>query len=903
MDKKDTKKNIDIRIMRLNKWYVPKSMDLRDCKEPVILGYFDELQIIEPELETLSESLNPFTKGYRLLDAWKNKYKSTTVDCSSQEQILFLNVSEEENETGVNFSKKTVEDFWDKMRKSIYPFLFLSMIHISHCGNLALALQKIKTVFGDNYLSYISYDYCDIVLFAQNLTISAFMERIKRLFEGSEKVIFDTFSMVSFHPEYKVSNNLNESETTGLQVTINLSIRDHDAFTKWYQTEISDKELADIDYDLFGRHDISIIKDNPDTAWLMQIMNKLHDKRNQKNFWTFETFIKIKNDAASMNLCSDTASDLEEIHKTVSKRLQDKIEELKAAINKSEIIDKTRYILPVYEVRDCICSIVKNSFAEEFVCCIYESFLHFVTYMTKEIPKIGEYPDKIRFQEKKIAEVYDRYFVALNTLVNSTMHNERQFVQATAFNAVFYSVPPKIMAFYNAYIYRMKQILEDEKLGKYTFLIYPSFSPNISIDQISLNETPPCDRILTIRISESALYDIESVMYQMVHELAHYVGWNLRCRDVREEKIVSILVRWILEDCKMEDQTFQMLECCLPKAKDKKTDATVDGNEKSAIYLDNLSEIGNVILRILENSKFMYDLYKAYGEGPSEETSEFSDRLLEDCGIETSQKNAYLDNYLEQYATVKCQEFYSKLKRIYEPDKKKKYKSYITLIKSVYSECYADLQMIILLGMNAEDYLKTFLLNLKIPAETLLSQPKDLIRISSIFRTMITSGLWNINKDKYSDGFMSVYHFIADYNQKVEKTMEQDRNSLSEEKAATLSEKAAKFDFENGIRLKGHLLLDSVLVLNAESNNMVPLTDIASGLYEYLLEVLDVSLTEYSTPDKAGKISQVRDLIKTILCFDDAVEVFNRVENELISYKREGCHIYIQEEHSEECEQ
>lgn len=900
MDKKGTKKNIDIRIMRLNKWYVPKSMDLRDCKEPVILGYFDELQIIEPELEASTENLNPFTRGYHSLDAWKNDNKSTTIDYSSQEQILFLNISEEENETGANFSQKTVEDFWDKERKSLYPYLFLSMIHISHSGKLALALQKIKTVFGDNYLSYISYDYCDIVLFAQNLTIPAFMERIKRLFEEPEKVIFDTFSMVSFHPKYEVSSNLNEAETTRIQVTINLSIRDHDAFAKWYQTEISGNELIDIDYDLFGRHDISIIKDNPDTAWLIQIMNKLHDKKNQKNFWTFETFIKIKNDDASMKLCSDTASDLEEIHRTVSERLQDKIEELKVAINESEIIDKTRYILPVYEVRDCICSIVKNSFAEEFVCCIYESFLHFVAYMTKEIPRIGEHPDKIRFQEKKIAEVYDQYFVAMNTLVNSTMHNERQFVQATAFNAVFYSVPPKIMAFYNAYIYRMKQILEDENLGKYTFLIYPSFSPNISIDQISLNATPPCDRILTIRISESALYDIESVMYQMVHELAHYVGWNLRCRDVREEKIVSILVRWVVEECKMEDQTYQILQSCLPKAEDKKTAAAVDGDEKSAIYLDNLSEIGNAILRKLEDSNFIYELYKAYGEGTSEETSEFNDHLLEDCGIERNQNNAYLDNYLEQYATVKCQEFCGKLKRVNEPDKILKYKSYITLIKSVYRECYADLQMIILLGMNAEDYLKTFLLNLRIPAETLLSQPKDLIRVSSIFRTMITCGLWNISKAEYSDSFMSVYQLIAEYNQKVEKTTEQDRISLSEEKSAALSEKAAKFDFENGIRLKGHLLLGSAPDLKAESQNMVPLTAIASGLYEYLLEVLEVSLIEYSTSERAEKIRQARELIKKILCFDDAVEVFNCVEKELISYKREGCHIHIQEEHSEE---
>ncbi len=54
------------------------------------------------------------------------------------------------------------------------------------------------------------------------------------------------------------------------------------------------------------------------------------------------------------------------------------------------MVDKSGFLLPIYEVRDCICSILKNTFAEEFIYCMYESFRHFIVYMTEEIGRMEE---------------------------------------------------------------------------------------------------------------------------------------------------------------------------------------------------------------------------------------------------------------------------------------------------------------------------------------------------------------------------------------------------------------------------------------------------------------------------------------------------------------------------------
>ncbi len=51
-------REIDIRIMNLNKWYVPKSFSIEELKSPVVLGYFDALQVREIRID--QEGQHPF---------------------------------------------------------------------------------------------------------------------------------------------------------------------------------------------------------------------------------------------------------------------------------------------------------------------------------------------------------------------------------------------------------------------------------------------------------------------------------------------------------------------------------------------------------------------------------------------------------------------------------------------------------------------------------------------------------------------------------------------------------------------------------------------------------------------------------------------------------------------------
>ena len=56
-------------------------------------------------------------------------------------------------------------------------------------------------------------------------------------------------------------------------------------------------------------------------------------------------------------------------------------------------------------------------------------------------------------------------------------------------------------------------------------------------------------------------------------------------------------------------------------------------------------------------------------------------------------------------------------------------------------------------------------------------------------------------------------------------------------------------------------------------------------LYEYLLNVMKVSLAEYLLPEKREKIKEIHDTLRTLLDFDSIVGVYNCIEDKIYEYK------------------
>ncbi len=878
---------IDVRALKLNKLYVPKTFDAEKHKY-IAVGYFDFVELRGEVVD--AEEENPFNSAYKIMMGWKNEEKKGMMDYSSQEQMLFTDIcGEGEEEDGTRFSEETIRSFWGDAGS---PYLFMSMVHINHTGNLELALKEIKEKFGKDYLSYVSFDYCDIIIFAKKLKAKGFLDKIKSLFvlrEKNERVIVDTFSMISFnfsyHPKESGAGRVEDGyEKDVFLATVNLSVRDYAGFERWCEeNEIDNKYVKR--YKMYGRHDISIINSQATPDWLMFVLNQLYKEKYKELFWTFEIYVKVEQD--TIRDVKPNEERTFRVYDKVREELDSKISPLWEAVEHSALVDKSGFLLPIYEVRDCICSILKNTFAEEFIYCMYESFRHFIVYMTEEI---GRMEEDGGIKEENIAESYDSYFTALNTLVNSTMHGERQFIQATAFNAIFYTVPPKIMAFYNAYIYRMKQILEDTGCREqFTYLIYPSFSPIMSVRKISLKENPPCDRIITVRINERTLYDVAVVTYQMVHELAHYSGNRVRCREIRQEKMMRSLLKIVLRQCEIRDgKTIRLLE--------KYTDEcwVMDGRGN---FMENFRRNGEWFLRALkedadgEMEERFEQCYGADG-GKGDDTC---DEMLYKLGIEgNASQKCYRELFTGQYCHQKYDDFRSMMQAVNDRNTLKALDDFMLLLEKVYRECYADLQMILVLAVNPEDYLDMFIVKQGVPLENLFSEPEDIIRVSIIFKVLMDCGIWEKNtfRDKRLQSVMEgVYRDLGnDFGYMDGEEKERNAAILARMEPYILEyKKDAGDSIRSGGRMAGNRAGFGDGTADAEKAGdgigLGYFTSVTYGLYGYLLNVTEAALAEYLREEKKGKIREAREIIRTILDFKDTMGVYDCIENEIYSYK------------------
>lgn len=816
---KNCKNDLDIRIIRLSKCHIPKNSTIlpSDTKKNqyLAIGYFDMVDVIQVQP---SEDNHPLFEAYKNSYRWEDDIDSLMKEYSTQELIVFTNIGED------GFEKEKIEHFWS----GNFDIRFISMVHVDNeiaednSLGLSAIIDTINSLFeGKEYLYYYSFDYSGIVLLANNMTIEEYLNKLFYLnynLENKTNLIRDSFSLCGISRGLLQKNNTlrnhnenkqniicdkdywNESYTT----VTNIGILDYRKYKEFWE-ELRVKSKAAKSYGLLGRQDISIVNTEANLEWLLTVQGLLdkYTSNKEKSFYSYETFIKVKvdsvlDDLENINEQKDDSSKsirfnseyTDKIYDKAEKELSQRYIKLKEEFDKC-IVDsngnmnnKTKkeqyggeYLAPLKAVQYSILSILRNGFAEDFVICMYQSFLEFLDYL---IEKVSNDKDDIIAFDK----TFNEYFRGVNSLVNSAMHSERQFVQATAFNAIIYDIPSKVMAFYVAIIADMQKIVRDEnKDKKYTFLLTPSFSNEISVNVISYEEeTPPHDRILRVSINEQTLYSPNAVIRRMAHEVAHYVGDDLRCRKERKNQILSSVVHLLLyhliPKCLYNESWNEFIEEVTGYLICKKFPLEVSNYSKSLNFLAgevvgcfySRENIKGIVYKYVKESISKIDnsskmkSFKTYflqvvKYSIGEESEFFQNILNEEC---------FTEDEIEVLSNVIISDIYAEIK-ILNTDLNIKslpynYKLipssisgmsnsflnhttlslYTNRLVSVYSEAFADMQMILLLNLTYKQYIIGFVCEEDIKIERFEKSLEDSMRIGVVAKLMEEVGFWNI---------------------------------------------------------------------------------------------------------------------------------------------------------------
>lgn len=290
----------------------------------------------------------------------------------------------------------------------------------------------------------------------------------------------------------------------------------------------------------------------------------------------------------------------------------------------------------------------------------------------------------------------------------------------------------------------------------------------------------------------------------MVHEQAHYVGHKIRCRATRREKIIETLLKHIVLKGELGDEVSQILLPLVNKGMESEVAEDKDSDLRNYNYLRYIVTTGKSLWQILKNSSECKDAFREYYQRKIDAGVDFFDEDLSNFGIDGEEQKAYIVNLLTQYIDVKYKLFNERMEQ-YDAEEEREYESLMKLLRSVYRESYANLQMILVLAMGAEDYQNTFFMKQKMMIEEMrkrmASEPEHMLRISTIYRVMTDSGIWE--KDIYSNKEMEMIIGLIDkYNIKIGEATDEDRHAEVQQNISRIGQAFEKYDFSEGIKLR-----------------------------------------------------------------------------------------------------
>ncbi len=201
----------------------------------------------------------------------------------------------------------------------------------------------------------------------------------------------------------------------------------------------------------------------------------------------------------------------------------------------------------IFEVLAASENLELKKFAFDVQDCIRNVFPLFLS-------KIHSY-DKSNFaySKKKFENDVILFTTGLLSIANGSLHADKLFINVPGFNAVPCDIPSKLLVYYTAYIQRLTTILNDSENFDYRFLLCPDLYLGIEIFPLFYYHNSD-SQLLKARIPIKKLFDPKTLLMELSHEVAHYVGAGVRARKERADLLVE-MISYIFADRMLRPKT------------------------------------------------------------------------------------------------------------------------------------------------------------------------------------------------------------------------------------------------------------------------------------------------------------------------------------------------------------
>lgn len=273
-------------------------------------------------------------------------------------------------------------------------------------------------------------------------------------------------------------------------------------------------------------------------------------------------------------------------------------------------------------------------------------------------------------------KIYEFQKIFIETITDFT----NQGILSKMYKKPFYwnkigSIPIKMVGYYAALVYNVKNCLIDGKNDRYAFFTIPSKTVSTKIMLLFGNNKHSIhNRLLLMQLPISDIFEIKKEIFSLTHEEFHYVPHKMRNRPLRAnclwKSLILFVDNWMFRDTfkrKSEYFYFDNLNCIKNGKKALYEDENQTSNEDAPYFLRaNLKEI--YISSLKESRSILFNLFKE------------SKYIQEDNEI-----NMFYESFDAMVVS---------------------YEKHLRHLFTLYDECFADLMTKLLLDVDIIEYIE-----------------------------------------------------------------------------------------------------------------------------------------------------------------------------------------------------
>lgn len=783
----------DIRIVQLRNFHGINDFHANGGKKSYrAFSYFDEITVhpVSHEGKDVDKhaAVNLYD-GYRVMQELfrtnlKNQYRS---------QQLITAFTEVENAE----KREEIDQFWETTTTT--AMLFLTLVNVSLSASLEETAERIRKIYdGQNYLIYYSLEYNEILIFCQTDSFQNYMSLVARLnyasMAGEKTPVLDTLTICGFR------ENSKKTEEDSFDAYLCLGTTDYQKLQNYLEAVEGalglSKQTAEHRWTI-GRNDMSIFLRDVTLKQLYSAYKIYTDKYAEESPWisTFDLTIWIRPNEDE-TLTGSTALQLQDdaprlpCYQSLRASFRIEIEELKEAYQqlyrKMRVKEDLVFLRFLYDLESMVTNRLTVQLARDLAACLIPQFRDFVRYMTKVCKEVAEkpLPDDLK---SRLGETVNTFYLNVTTLVNSTVHSDRQFIQIPHCGVTAFEMPPKLMAYYSIMTHYIVSALEDSPEVLYGVMLSPKLVDVLEVEPMPLDSLSEPNHMMSVSISEEMLYHPHRTVLILGHEMAHFVGNATRLRSWRRRLIAAYHIQKILVELlsAYRDRLGNLPLETLDQVLDQKAlldfakiqAETLFPDSKEAYELnanrrrlgDQISILGPTLLqngaiyqKIVEELLFPAEGAPLFRQSLEQYMAEhlqgFDQRETEADRI----CNMYMLRLRGEALFADAAECYIGEWIWYHS--KEVWRDYRYVTSYLFGEAYADVCMVLLYEMTPEEYLKLFIHGRK-------NDATELARFRAVVRAMRKRGLWTekvaptLDNDG-EDAWKKTLHMVVSYSLK-----------------------------------------------------------------------------------------------------------------------------------------